>query len=87
MRAGDRARALRRPRTHSVRGLSAFWGGVRWGLSCVLGAERVGVFLRPGGRFGLFQLLFGERLLLLLGRIGFERDVLRFASGSLATCW
>ena len=34
---------------------------------------------RPGGRFGLFQLLFGEGLLLLLGRIGFERDALRFA--------
>ena len=32
-----------------------------------------------GGRFGLFQLLFGEGLLLLLGRIGFERDALRFA--------
>ena len=44
-----------------------------------MGAERAGVFLRPGGRFGLFQLLFGERLLLLLGRIDFERDALRFA--------
>ena len=32
-----------------------------------------------GGWFGLFQLLFGEGLLLLLGRIGFERDALRFA--------